>query len=138
MTACAQDEDISQLLRDIVVVGELALDGTLRPVKGALSIALGAKNAGHRRLLVPAPNAREAAMVSGIEVYGLENLHEAWKFISGEKNLAPEAKPALIANRDAEAHLDLDEVKGQHQVKRALEIATAGGHNLLMLFSKGP
>ncbi|MDB4541299.1 YifB family Mg chelatase-like AAA ATPase [Akkermansiaceae bacterium] len=137
MTACAQDEDISQLLRDIVVVGELALDGTLRPVKGALSIALGAKNAGHRRLLVPAPNAREAAMVSGIEVYGLENLHEAWKFISGEKNLAPEAKPALIANRDAEAHLDLDEVKGQHQVKRALEIATAGGHNLLMVGPPG-
>lgn len=137
MTACAQDEDISQLLRDIVVVGELALDGTLRPVKGALSIALGAKNSGRRRLLVPAPNAREAAMVSGIEVYGLENLHEAWKFISGEKTLAPEPKPALISNRDAEAHLDLDEVKGQHQVKRAFEIAAAGGHNLLMVGPPG-
>jgi magnesium chelatase family protein len=70
MIACEQEEELSQA-RDLMIVGELALDGTLRPVKGALSIALGAKAAGRRRLLLPEQNAREAAMVSGLEVYGL-------------------------------------------------------------------
>lgn len=129
MIACAQEQDLRELAKDIVVVGELALDGALRPVKGALSIALGAKKFGRRRVLVPAANAREAALVSGIEVYGIPNLHEAWKFISGEKVLAPEPKPALNARGPTDSLVDLDEVKGQHQVKRALEIAAAGGHN---------
>ncbi|MGJ8697419.1 MAG: YifB family Mg chelatase-like AAA ATPase [Verrucomicrobiaceae bacterium] len=137
MTACAQNEDISALTEDLLIVGELALDGTLRPIKGALSIALGAKNNGRRRVLVPAANAREAAMVSGVEVYGIENLHEAWKFISGAKTLAPEPKPALRSRSLDQPTIDLDEVKGQHQVKRALEIAAAGGHNLLMVGPPG-
>ena len=137
MTACAQEHDLTELAKDIVVVGELALDGALRPIKGALSIALGAKQFGRRRVLVPAANAREAAMVGGIEVYGISNLHEAWKFISGEKALAPEPKPALNSRIQSDSHVDLDEVKGQHQVKRALEIAAAGGHNLLMVGPPG-
>ena len=137
MTACAQDEDLSKLTDDLLVVGELALDGALRPVKGALSIALGAKKSGRRRVIVPAANASEAAMVSGIEVYGISNLHEAWKFISGEKVLAPEPKPALKARSESHSLVDLDEVKGQHQVKRALEITAAGGHNLLMVGPPG-
>lgn len=137
MTACSQGHDLTELAKDIVVVGELALDGSLRPIKGALSIALGAKKFGRRRILVPEANAREAAMVSGIEVYGIANLHEAWKFISGEKALAPEPKPALNSRRPTDSLVDLDEVKGQHQVKRALEIAAAGGHNLLMVGPPG-
>ncbi|MDB4310249.1 ATP-binding protein [Akkermansiaceae bacterium] len=138
MTACAQDFDLSQLTDDLLIVGELALDGTLRPVKGALSIALGAKERGRRRVLVPKPNAREAAMVSGVEVYGIENLHEAWKFVSGEKTLAPEPKPAMQTIIRDDGSPDFDEVKGQHSVKRALEIAAAGGHNILLLFLKDP
>ena len=137
MTACAQNFDLSKLTEDLLVVGELALDGTLRPVKGALSIALGAKARGRRRVLVPKANAREAALVSGVEVYGIENLHEAWKFVSGEKTLAPECKPALRSPARDGIALDLDEVKGQHQVKRALEIAAAGGHNILMVGPPG-
>jgi magnesium chelatase family protein len=136
MTACAQEYELAPHADDLLCVGELALDGSLRSVKGVLSIVLTAKKNGRRRVLVPAANAREAAMVSGIEVYGVENLHEAWKFISGEKALAPEPKPAL-RSATAQSGLDLDEVKGQHTVKRALEIAAAGGHHLLMVGPPG-
>ena len=93
MTACAQEHDLTELAKDIVVVGELALDGALRPIKGALSIALGAKQFGRRRVLVPAANAREAAMVGGIEVYGISNLHEAWKFILSLIHISEPTRP---------------------------------------------
>lgn len=136
MTACEQQEDLPQA-KDLVIVGELALDGTLRPVKGALSIALGAKAAGRRRLLLPKANAREAAMVSGLEVYGLTSLHEAWAFVTGEKTLSPEPRPPRISTPRRDHSADLDEVKGQHHVKRALEVAAAGGHNLLMVGPPG-
>ena len=134
MIACEQEEELSQA-RDLMIVGELALDGTLRPVKGALSIALGAKAAGRRRLLLPEQNAREAAMVSGLEVYGLRSLHEAWQFVTGkETTQPPEPRPNLVQSNNREHAADFDEVKGQHNVKRALEIATAAGHNILMSF----
>jgi magnesium chelatase family protein len=137
MIACEQEEELSQA-RDLMIVGELALDGTLRPVKGALSIALGAKAAGRRRLLLPEQNAREAAMVSGLEVYGLRSLHEAWQFVTGkEATQAPEPRPTLVQSNNREHAADFDEVKGQHNVKRALEIAAAGGHNILMVGPPG-
>jgi magnesium chelatase family protein len=137
MIACEQEEELSQA-RDLMIVGELALDGTLRPVKGALSIALGAKAAGRKRLLLPAQNAREAAMVSDLEVYGLKSLHEAWKFVTGEDSIRPpEPRPTLVQSNNREHAADLDEVKGQHNVKRALEIAAAGGHNILMVGPPG-
>ena len=137
MIACKEEEALPQA-NDLMIVGELALDGTLRPVKGALSIALGAKAAGRRRLLLPAANAREAAMVSELEVYGLKSLHEAWQFVTGQDPRPPEPRPKLVQSNDREHAADFDEVKGQHNVKRAPEIAAAGGHNILMLFSKGP
>ncbi len=137
LTAAGQDHDLTHA-EDCLCVGELALDGTLRPIKGALSIALGAKNAGKRRLIVPAANAREAAVVSGIEVYGLENLAETWAFLSGEKALTPEPRRArVVGGKSRRYAVDLDEVKGQHHVKRALEVAAAGGHNLLMVGPPG-
>jgi len=137
LTAAGQDHDLTHA-QDLVAVGELALDGTLRPVKGALSIALGAKTAGKRRLIVPAANAREAAAVSGIEVYGLKSVSEAWAFISGEKTLRPETQNTGITTGETRTHsVDLDEVKGQHHVKRALEIAAAGSHNLIMIGPPG-
>ncbi|MGC6466094.1 MAG: YifB family Mg chelatase-like AAA ATPase [Akkermansiaceae bacterium] len=136
MIACKEGEELT-LTNDLMIVGELALDGTLRPVKGALSIALGAKAAGRRRLLLPAANAREAAMVGDLEVYGLNSLYEAWQFVTGRDPRAPEPRPVIRQSDSLEPHADLDEVKGQHNVKRALEIAAAGGHNILMVGPPG-
>jgi len=89
-------------------------------------------------VIVPAANAREAAAVSGIEVYGLETLEQAWKFMSGEIPLRPTERPKVTSSDERPRHsVDFDEVKGQHHVKRALEIAAAGGHNILMVGPPG-
>ncbi len=123
---------------DCCIVGELALDGSVRAVRGILPIALEAKRRGRTRLLVPEANAPEAALVEGIEVFGVRSLHQAWKFLRGEEEIAPFA---LDRSAFFEAHrsyeVDFDEVKGQHHVKRALEIAAAGNHNLLMVGPPG-
>jgi magnesium chelatase family protein len=116
------------------VVGELGLDGMVRPVKGVLSIALEARKRGRKFLIVPEANAAEAAVIEGIEIIPVKNLRQAWDFISGEKRIAP-----FVLDRRAffESHrnylVDFNEVKGQQHVKRALEVAAAGGHNLLIL-----
>lgn len=119
---------------DCCVVGELGLDGAVRPVKDVLSIALEAKRRGRTRLLVPDGNAAEAAVVDGIRVFPIRNLREAWEFLTDKKSM-----PSFMLDRRAffNAHrtyeVDCDEVKGQHHAKRVLEVAAAGNHNLLMV-----
>lgn len=137
MIACGEEEEFPNM-DDYLFVGELSLDGTLRPVKGVLSIALCAKEAGRKRLVVPAANAAEAAVIDGIEVYGLHSLHQTWQFLTGEKMLAPFHLDRR-AYFDSQKHYDIDfsDVKGQHHVKRALEVAVAGGHNILMVGPPG-
>ena len=131
-------EDSIQNPKQYAIAGELALDGMVRPIRGVLPMALEAKKRGRTRIIVPAANSAEAAIVEGLEVYGVSNLREAWDFITGQSWLQPftlDRKKLFDTHRRYE--IGLEDVKGQHQVKRALEVAAAGGHNLLMVGPPG-
>jgi magnesium chelatase family protein len=137
MAAAGQIE--STRLANFVIMGELSLDGGLLPVKGALSIALKAKEENFKGLILPRQNAREAAVVEGINVYGMENIKEVIEFIDGKYQAEPtlvDTSAEFYARREAFEH-DFADVRGQENVKRALEVAAAGGHNLLMVGPPG-
>ena len=121
---------------DYAIIGELALTGKVRRVKGVLPVALSARAEGRRGLLVPPDNAAEAAVVEGLEVIPVKNLREAAGFIAGSVPITPtHVDTQALFEHQANSEHDLAEVKGQETVKRALEIAAAGGHNLMMLNS---
>ena len=123
---------------DCMITGELGLDGVVRPVKGVLAIAIEAKKRGRSRVIVPEANMAEAAIIDGVQVFGVKSLHQAWKFLNGEESIAPyqlDRRAFFDSHRTYE--VDFDEVKGQHHVKRALEVAVAGAHNLLMVGPPG-
>ena len=127
------------LLEDFMLMGELSLDGDVRPIRGALPIAMLAKRMQFKGLILPKANAREAAIVDGLNVYGISNVSEALDFLNGKLHLEPvqsNVQKEFLRPRTGQL-VDFSDVRGQENIKRALEIAAAGGHNALLLGPPG-
>ncbi|MFN6378575.1 MAG: YifB family Mg chelatase-like AAA ATPase, partial [Flavobacteriales bacterium] len=126
-------------ISDFIIMGELSLDGGLRPIKGSLPIAIQAAREGFKGMIVPAENAREAAIVSDVEVYGVETLADVVGFFRGEKEIervVVNAREEFLNSLDNYT-VDFVDVKGQENIKRAFEIAAAGGHNVILIGPPG-
>ena len=124
-------------LDQFIIMGELSLDGTLNPIKGTLPIAIKAKQDGFKGLIIPKENAREAAVVEDLEVYGVENIHEVVSILNGDNTLMPITIDKVDFGHEAFYEFDFSDVKGQENIKRALEIAAAGGHNVILIGPPG-
>lgn len=129
----------AQQLNQYMMVGEISLDGKLQPAKGVLPIAIKARAEHYKGLIVPKQNVREAAIVNNLEVYGMETMMDVIQFLSGQKAFEPTVVDTRKEFYDQQYNFDLDfaDVRGQENVKRALEVAAAGGHNLIMIGPPG-
>jgi len=129
----------SEELEKYVIMGELSLDGGLQPIKGVLPIAIKAREEGFKGFILPKQNAREAAVVNNLDVYGVENIKEVIDFFEGNSTLEPttvNTRDEFFSNLNL-SEIDFADVKGQESVKRGLEVAAAGGHNIIMVGPPG-
>ena len=135
----ASNQITASAISDYLIMGEIALDGAIRPIRGALPIAIQALKDGFKGFLLPHENAQEAAIVKGIEVYGVKHLTEVIHFFEGKNILQPTTLDAraLFANQQNKSALDFADVKGQETIKRCMEIAAAGGHNIILIGPPG-
>lgn len=127
-----------EMISKYLILGELSLDGRIKPVKGSLPMAIAAKNSGYAGIIVPYDNRREASVVEGILILPVKNLSQVVNFFQGVTKINPEkADISAIFSENSEMDFDFSEVVGQEHVKRALEVASAGGHNLIMVGPPG-
>ena len=135
----AADTIKSEELERFVIMGELSLDGGLQPIKGILPIAIKAREEGFKGFILPKQNAREAAVVNNLDVYGVENITEVIDFFNGKSTIEPtvvNTREEFFSNLNL-SEIDFADVKGQENVKRALEVAAAGSHNIIMVGPPG-
>ena len=139
MLAASDKINVGTMLDSYMIMGELSLDGSVLPIRGALPMAILARQLGFKGMIVPAANATEAAVVNRLEVYGVDNLRQVVGFLSRETDIPPTIVDtrAEFAAEAGNFDFDFSEVKGQENVKRALEVACAGGHNILLIGPPG-
>lgn len=139
MNAAKQLNIAKTFLRNTLFLGELSLDGTIKPIKGALAIAYDAKRLGKNRIILPKQNAYEAALIKDVEIIGVQSLQELIAYLREEIDIEPEPHSwhDFLENRAALSEMDFNQVKGQEQAKRALQISAAGNHNILFIGAPG-
>ena len=135
----ASNQIKSEHINEYIIMGELSLDGTVQPIKGALPIAIKAKEEGFKYFILPTANAEEAAIVNDVTILGVDNIIQVINHFNGDEKIAPtivDTRAEFYKNIDF-PEFDFSDVKGQESIKRCMEIAAAGGHNIILIGPPG-